>query len=343
VTVRTEAGVDGYLDSVTISVDPADPRGMGPAGRAVQTQEMQVTHDALADPAFAPWAAYAEEYGFRSAAAIPIVSGDTLYGVLGVYSARAGAFGGEEGAVLSQLGEVVGHAIAAAERKRALLSDEVIELDVRIRDVFDALGVDASPPATIRVDQTVPLGDGRFLAYGETTEEGLATLRALVDAVPHWEAVTARERDGAAGFELRLVDPPVLSAVAALGGALETSAIEDGDYRMRVRFAPGTDVRAFLEEIRESYPGAELLKQRQVTRRTEADDGSPRDPTADLTDRQRAALQVAFHAGFFEWPRDASGEDVARVLDVAPPTFHQHLRKAQQKVFGSLLSDTAPA
>ncbi|WP_263654209.1 helix-turn-helix domain-containing protein [Halomicrobium urmianum] len=32
-----------------------------------------------------------------------------------------------------------------------------------------------------------------------------------------------------------------------------------------------------------------------------------------------------------EWPREASGEEVAESLDVSSPTFNQHLRNAQQK------------
>ncbi|MFC7028414.1 helix-turn-helix domain-containing protein [Halomicroarcula sp. GCM10025710] len=49
-------------------------------------------------------------------------------------------------------------------------------------------------------------------------------------------------------------------------------------------------------------------------------------------------LTAAFHAGFFEWPRDVTGEDLAASLDVSPPTVHQHLRKAQRKVFAALFS-----
>ena len=49
-------------------------------------------------------------------------------------------------------------------------------------------------------------------------------------------------------------------------------------------------------------------------------------------------MDAAYHSGFFEWPRDTSGEEVAASLDVSPPTFHQHLRKAERKLFESLLS-----
>jgi predicted DNA binding protein len=58
----------------------------------------------------------------------------------------------------------------------------------------------------------------------------------------------------------------------------------------------------------------------------------------ELTDRQLAVLRAAYQAGFFEWPRDASGEEVAESLDIAAPTFHQHLRKAEKAIIAVFLS-----
>lgn len=61
----------------------------------------------------------------------------------------------------------------------------------------------------------------------------------------------------------------------------------------------------------------------------------------DLTDRQQSAREAALYAGFFEWPRENDGEDVAASLGIAPATSHQHPRTAQRQVFESLLSDPA--
>jgi predicted DNA binding protein len=49
-------------------------------------------------------------------------------------------------------------------------------------------------------------------------------------------------------------------------------------------------------------------------------------------------LEAAYHAGFFKWPRETNGEQIAESLGIAPPTFHQHLRKGQRKVFETLFS-----
>jgi len=114
--------------------------------------------------------------------------------------------------------------------------------------------------------------------------------------------------------------------------------IEDVDYRMTIHLAPSVEVRRVIDAVEDAYPAVEMLRRKQVDR---ADDDSRRvrrQFTADLTDRQHAALEAAYHAGFFEWPRDADGTDVADSLGVAPPTFHQHRRKAERKVFESLFA-----
>ncbi|MFD1564724.1 PAS domain S-box protein [Haloarchaeobius amylolyticus] len=338
VNLRAEAGVEGYLDGITISTDPDDERSRGPTGQAILEREIQTAQDIAADSRYDLWRDHVEQYGFRSSAAIPIVSEGTVYGVLNVYADRPNAFEGEERAVISQLGEVVGHAIAATERKRALMSDDVVELQFRIRDIFTAVGAGVTTDGTITIDHMVPIENDEYLVYGTLTEDAIAGLDALVDAVPHWVDVTYRTASGPTTFELRLSDPPVLSTVASLGGAIERAVIEDGDYRMTVHLVPGADVRRAIDVVQTTYPTAELLKHRQTTRADTTGERVQHVLTDELTDRQRAALEAAFHAGFFEWPRDASGEDVAESLEIAPATFHQHLRRAQKKVFESLLS-----
>lgn len=67
-----------------------------------------------------------------------------------------------------------------------------------------------------------------------------------------------------------------------------------------------------------------------------ATSGVNTDLDIDLTDRQRAAVEAAYFSGFFEWPRDSSGEEVAESLDITSPTFHQHVRAAENKVFTAL-------
>ncbi len=122
VVAREEAGIEGYLDSVTITVD--GEHGTGPTGRALRTGDTQVVHDAQTDPDYEQWADYAREIGYRSSAAVPIVHQDRQYGVLNVYASRTGAFDGREREAVTQLGRVIGMAITAVERGQELRERE---------------------------------------------------------------------------------------------------------------------------------------------------------------------------------------------------------------------------
>jgi HTH-type transcriptional regulator, bacterioopsin transcriptional activator and related proteins len=338
ISLRTEAGTEGYLDEIAISVDPDDERSKGPTGRAFRTGEMQTIQDVLNDPAYEPWRETAREYGFRSSAAVPIVHESIIYGVLNVYAERPFAFDERERTVIAQLGEIVGHAIAATERKRALMSDDLVALEFQIQDVFTALETSTETEDTITFDRTIPLGDDEFLVYGTATGDAIDTVPDLVETIPHGEEAIVRSAVSPPRFEIRLSDPPVLPAIASVSGYVDSAVIENGDYRVTIHLAPSVDVRRVVDVVETAYPQAELLSHRQITRSRDDPRSIEPHPAADLTDRQRAALTAAYHAGFFEWPRERTGEDVAESLEIAPSTFHQHLRRGQRKVFERLFS-----
>jgi PAS domain S-box-containing protein len=343
VRVRTEAGVDGYLDDATVSIDPDDPRSQGATGRAFLTGETQVTQDVRRNPDYEPWREHVRAHGFRSSAAIPITHEGTLYGVLNVYASRPNGFEGDERAVVSQLGEVMGHAIASIERKRALMSDEVLAIEYRIRDCFDVFDAPATTE-TIRLDQVVPAGDDEYLLYGSVPERAFETVIALADTVPTWTEVTRLTGGpGPVQFEVRLSEPPVVSEVASLGGYVDQAVIEDGDYRIEFHLPPGVEPRRISEVVRESYPSAEFVAQRHVTRTPDSVGSLKRVLAEELTDRQRSALEAAYFGGFFEWPREQNGTEVADAIGISAPTFHQHLRIAQRKLLRATFDDARDA
>ncbi|WP_290810258.1 PAS domain S-box protein [Halovivax sp.] len=337
---RATAGTRGYADEITISMDSDEPTSEGPGATAVRERETQVVRDVFADPAFEPWRDAAAEYGFSAVAAIPVVHEGTVYGVLGVYADRPNAFDRVEQDVVGQIGAVVGHAIAAAERKRALLSDELVELEFRIPDAFSTVDVAVDTDGTITLDHAVPVGDDQFLVYGTATPDALDAVTELVEALPSWGAVTVRSDGDPIRFELEVSDPPILSVVASLGGYIDRTVIEDGDVRLAIHLAPTAEVRHVIDVIAAEHPQAEMLRRHQISRQADDPQRIHRRLVTELTERQRASLEAAYRAGFFEWPRETSAEGVAESLGVAPPTFHQHLRKAQRKAFDLLFAPT---
>ncbi|MFW6321056.1 MAG: bacterio-opsin activator domain-containing protein [Halohasta sp.] len=313
----------------------------GPAGRAVETRELQVTQDVFADPEFKPWRSIAEAYGYRSVAVIPITYEGTLFGVLALYSDVPEAFSPEKQAIIEQLGEIVGHAIAALERKQALMSDAVTELQFEIREVFAADEYPDLVDGEIHLDRVVPIGGDSYLQYGRATAEMIPALHALVAADSSASDLTVLDDDSTeVAFEMHVTEPPVTSVVADAGGSIERATITNNHLRVTAHLPQTVSVREVLDRIRSRNPTVRPIARRQVTRSEDSQQLSTA-WTDRLTDRQRASLEAAFFAGFFEWPRNSSGQDLADSMGVSPATFHQHLRAAERKLFGVLFDDAS--
>ncbi|WP_207587324.1 GAF domain-containing protein [Halomontanus rarus] len=58
-----------------------------------------------------------------------------------------------------------------------------------------------------------------------------------------------------------------------------------------------------------------------------------------LTDRQLEVLQVAYYGGFFESPRERTGEEIADTLGISAAAFYRHNRTIQRKLFTALFDD----
>jgi len=63
------------------------------------------------------------------------------------------------------------------------------------------------------------------------------------------------------------------------------------------------------------------------------------DLSQHLSERQRRTLEAAYYGGFFEWPREHTGEEVAESIGISQPTFSRHLRLFQRKLFELLFDE----
>ncbi|MFC4356411.1 GAF domain-containing protein [Halobium salinum] len=353
-TVRAAASGDGFLadagdgsfEGVTVDTladtggDDPEPERLGPTDRALRTGEMVVVDDAYDRPGETAWRVRPREHEFRSVAAVPIRHDETLYAVLTVYAERPSAFSGEEGAVVRHLGEMVGHAIAATDRKRAQLRDEVVELEFRIEGLLSKYGV---PPTDepVRFDRVVSL-DEDFLLFGGAPESERGTVEALVERTPQFEDLTVESRDGGGmRFQLHVSEASVFTTATALGGRLTAATVDDDALRLVVELPLNVDAKEVSRRVTEAAPSATVLAKRQTTRREPSAGGGRPAALDELTEKQRNALETAYRAGFFEWPRERTGESIASALEVSPPTFHQHLRIAQGKVFDTVFDERA--
>jgi predicted DNA binding protein len=129
----------------------------------------------------------------------------------------------------------------------------------------------------------------------------------------------------------------VLTQVAERGATVRTARATGEELRLEVEIPEEADVRRFVEFLRCQYRGVELLSKtsddRSLRSLTELRDGFEQ----RLTDRQLEVLRVAHLRGFYEWPREATGQEIADSLDVSQPTVNRHLRACERKLFDMLL------
>jgi predicted DNA binding protein len=102
------------------------------------------------------------------------------------------------------------------------------------------------------------------------------------------------------------------------------------------------DVRALVTAFLDRYPGLDLdaqrTRERSIRTLLELQDAL----SEQLTPRQRETLETAYSAGYFDWPRESSGEEIAELLGITQPTFNKHLRAAERKTFSMLLNREFP-
>jgi len=310
-----------------------------PTVRALSTGTVVVERDVDPD-ALAPLHRAIAGDDVGALVALPLTYGDASYGVITVYALDDDAVDDRELAVLEALARVTSTAINAVEGRRILTADEVVELELSItdeglfyRDLAEALDCTFTYEGTIYDEGGVRM---LFLADGVDGEtlEVAALEHESVDAVS-----VLRAGDGGSVVEFELGEPPVVALLADQGA--ETTAIEaDGrTATLTVALPAGTDARSVLDQVGDRYPSVDLLARRERDRSERTRRELVADIEERLTDRQRLALQKAYLGGFFDWPRETSGEEVAASMDISPSTYHQHLRTAERKVLASLFDE----
>jgi len=344
-----EVGADRLTPRVAVGTSPAaateaslsttaagpDPH---PAVRAWRSDDVAVADSLVADGPSGDWRRTALAEGVQSVCAVPLTYDGITHGVLTVAASLPNAFGDRAREFLDQLGTSIGYALAAIERRRALESDETVELVFRGDDTSVDLPFARAARAAdcqVRHERTVAR-DGEvsvFFSF-ETGANGVANV-----AKRTFPGEVSVVTDDAAStlVEVR-TDTWFGSPLAEYGAVLRRAVATPAETTIVVEVSAQADVRSFTDRLRELAPSVELAAKRQHQRQ-ERTPGELRDRVTEcLTDRQREALTTALAAGYFEWPREHDGCEVADRLGITQPTFNKHLRLAERKTFSVLFA-----
>ncbi|MFB6252554.1 MAG: PAS domain-containing protein [Halobellus sp.] len=283
-----------------------------------------------------------EDAGADSVSAVAAVSlhyGEATYGAIGVY-AHEETFHSYERAVLTALGRTVAIGINALESQRTLQNESVIEVRLSIGE--HPL-VDFASALCCQLSYAGAVGDrdrSAMLFEVTATENDLDT-EAVEDAASavgsvQVHSVLAESADHPV-IELALTDASFNGLLGEYSAELRELTVGSDTARVTAEVGRESLAQSLADATTHRFTDAELTGYRRHQQRNETSREFVADLKSELTGRQRAALTRAYTAGYFEWPHEATGEEIAESMDIGRSTFHQHLRAAQRKLAGAII------
>ncbi|WP_436343969.1 PAS domain S-box protein [Natronorubrum sp. FCH18a] len=332
-----------YLDAV--SVTTVDDSAAEPTGRSARTQTPTYVENVADSIRDGTWRVEALSRSYQSVYAVPLVYDGFLYGVLSIYGDDRDAFDDPLRETLAELGETIAYAIDAVKRKAALRDDDVSTAEVELEltgesllcRLADRLGTRvAFEGATIREDGPPIVFAVTDTAVSPDQTADLAELDGI-----HNVTVIAETEDETL-LQLQCTEPFFGTVVDAHGGTLRSFVTDESTTRAIVDVPESIEIRELLSGLnRRGFSASMVARREQATADRSTIDAAARNSLLEqLTDRQQEVVQTAYHGGFFEWPRQTNGEELADSLDISSPAFHKHVRAVEQKLFTTLFDET---
>lgn len=334
---RAWAGAEqGYLDSLTFPVEDSEAE---PSGRTAATQRVTMVTNVAGKLRQEAWRKNALLRDYLSVLSIPLVYNDLTYGVLTVYADTQDAFDETSRAVLAEFGETIASATSAIERKNALLTTSMTRVEFAIDDrtfVLSRLAQEADCTLSYQggVQQTAD-GSCVFVTVEDSPTDAVGQAATELVAIDEVQQIST---DGAGGvLRLRLSQPFLALELADHGAVFRSASADPTTTTLVIDIPESVDVRHISQLVRETFTGVELRSKQTFDQSSEHNLYSQF--LEQVTDRQLEVIQTAYYSGFFESPRESTGEEVADALGISPPAFYQHARTVQRKLFSTLFDD----
>ncbi|MFW6320345.1 MAG: bacterio-opsin activator domain-containing protein [Halohasta sp.] len=338
VTPRAKAGLGANV-TVDRPVSLADRYSAETLETVIEHRQVAVETPAEATTESETSLRYVTESGDEAGTAVlvPIVHNQVLYDVLIVYSSDHTSVGHREQDVLAELGETIGYALRTAEQRRALVGDSDTEVVFEIACESDHLvRLSAAADCTVSIQSLSTRSDGRLRQFVLVEGADPDAFTDHAESMGIDEPTVLVERDDCFVATLTVESSPVVDCIAEQGVSLSAFSATDGHGTISMTLPETTDVRTLADRFESTFSRAELRAKRQLDTDADTPQGFREQLEERLTDRQHETLQAAYHAGFFAWPRDNTGEAIADRLGIAGPTFLQHLRAGERKLLEEL-------
>ncbi|MFP4218511.1 MAG: helix-turn-helix domain-containing protein [Salinarchaeum sp.] len=141
------------------------------------------------------------------------------------------------------------------------------------------------------------------------------------------------------GSRLSVTTAPPLpeTVVGGYGIRITHTTVNAHAATLHLRVLPAIDIDAVLADLETAFGQVRTHAITQAGELVNTLASDPLELPTDLTDKQFMAPQAAYRHGYFKQPREHTATDIAAALGLSHSTFLQHLHRAEQKVFATLL------
>lgn len=303
------------------------------AQRAIETREVLAERDILSRSSADSEKEAALAFGYQSRAMIPVMIDGSPRGVIGVYSSNPTAFSADERELLKDLGILMGHIQMSVQQQRLLHSETVLELEFIVRgkeSVF--VQISSEFDCRLQLASIIKNSSEWYLTYLTIESPNPdAVIKRLEQSPGIGNVRLIDTEDERALLEVKVKNCP-LTILRERGGVIADVDITAGKATIISEVLPSVDINRLLGAMRRVNSNVELTKKRERNRSISSvnERGSPL--YESLTDRQREVLEAAYHAGYFESPRDTDGQHLAESLGVSSAAFYELVRRATRNV-----------
>jgi PAS domain S-box-containing protein len=289
-----------------------------PAKRVLSEGDVVVV-DSIAKEPDSKWRKTVLEEGYLSVAAVPISHSERTYSVLEIYSEDRGTFSGSA-EILTDVGRMLGYAVSSEDRRNIVFGDSYEEVTVAVSGVRTPMR------------RLAEAADGEVSIKGYSTAPDGYVVRATVEGNTDEVASKAGVESSGSEIKAKVGSCRILETVTEFGGRLRGCRSQNGEVQVRVELTSGGTARELVDALSERFGDARLVSNK---RKEKSDIGG--DLSDSLTERQMEALKTAYHEGFFEVPRESTGDEIAEKMGISGPTFHRHLRLAEKEIFDGVV------
>jgi predicted DNA binding protein len=229
-------------------------------------------------------------------------------------------------------------------QRQEAAAEPVVEIELLLTDeTVPTIAVSAAEGCRFELEEFIPRADDQHGEYYSVEGGDPETITEKIDEHADRQAQLLTRREATGLVEIIVTDDSPAMVLADAGALPRRVTVADGEMTVAAEVPASYDASAAISELAAAYDDARLLAQRQQSYFTPLFSHREFQDAVEtaLTERQREALELAHEAGYYEWPREMTCQKLAEELDVATPTYTEHVRAAERKLIQQLFDDGA--